>query len=220
MAFNILVFGASTTYGAWDPEGGWVARLRKFLDEDNIKNRLNDYQINLIYNLGISDETSQNILDRLDTDCKPRLWKDALNVFIFEVGKNDALFNNNTQTIETPIKKFEENLKSLIKKARQYCQKIIFVGSFPVDKRVDPMPWNKSCSYKNEDIKKYNQSVKKICQEEEIPFIDIYQNFADQDFSIYLQDGIHPNSAGHQIIFEKVKSFFLISGILSGIPQR
>jgi len=26
---NILVFGDSITYGAWDEEGGWVQRLRK-----------------------------------------------------------------------------------------------------------------------------------------------------------------------------------------------
>ena len=33
---RILIFGDSITYGAWDKEGGWVQRLRKFLDERNL----------------------------------------------------------------------------------------------------------------------------------------------------------------------------------------
>lgn len=30
---QILFFGPSTTYGAWDSEGGYVQRLRKYLDK-------------------------------------------------------------------------------------------------------------------------------------------------------------------------------------------
>lgn len=29
---KILVFGDSIAYGKWDSDGGWVARLRKYVD--------------------------------------------------------------------------------------------------------------------------------------------------------------------------------------------
>ena len=35
----ILVFGTSTTYGAWDSEGGWVQRLTKYLDNKQLEGK-------------------------------------------------------------------------------------------------------------------------------------------------------------------------------------
>jgi len=41
MTKNILIFGASITYGVWDLEkGGWVQRLRDYLEK---KHELGDY---------------------------------------------------------------------------------------------------------------------------------------------------------------------------------
>ncbi len=37
---RILVFGPSTTYGAWDIEGGWVQRLRRYLDEKQLAEKI------------------------------------------------------------------------------------------------------------------------------------------------------------------------------------
>lgn len=85
---NILVFGASTTYGAWDLEGGWIARLRKWIDEKNIKEKKYiDYSgISLIYNLGISDETTKDLIKRFKSDTEPRLWEN--NIFQKVIGTN------------------------------------------------------------------------------------------------------------------------------------
>ena len=47
---QILVFGTSTTYGCWDIEGGWVQRLRKYLDEKQLDDPELYY---IVYNLGI-----------------------------------------------------------------------------------------------------------------------------------------------------------------------
>ncbi len=205
MAKNILVFGASETYGFWDPEGGWVTRLRKFIDAENIQKHLTDSNFNLIYNLGISDETSGDVLERFEAETKARFWGEAENIVIFAIGDNDALFNNKTRTNETPLDKFENNLKKLIEIAKNYYQKIIFIGSFPTDGRVDPMPWLPDCSYKTEDIKKYNEMVRLVCEVNKVEFIEIYQKYINQDHSRFLADGIHPNSEGHEIIFEAVK---------------
>ena len=31
---KILIFGDSICYGKWDKEGGWVTRLRKYIDQN------------------------------------------------------------------------------------------------------------------------------------------------------------------------------------------
>ncbi len=216
MATNILVFGASTTYGCWDIEGGWVQRLHKWIDTKNIGEKL--YQsyagISLVYNLGISDETSQDILERFEAEVKPRLWQDVDNIFIFEIGKNDATFNNKTKTLKTSPDEFKDNLEKLIEKAQKFQAKIVFIGSLPVDKRVDPIPWLPDCSYKDEDIKRYNETIKSVCEGNGISFIEIYQNYIDKDYSRFLIDGVHPNSEGHEAIFEAVKDYLLQNKII------
>jgi hypothetical protein len=60
MRKKILVFGDSIAYGDYDKEGGWVIRLRKFLDE----RQLDSYET---YNLGIPiDETTEKELGLLE----------------------------------------------------------------------------------------------------------------------------------------------------------
>ncbi len=59
---NVLVFGDSIAYGAWDEEGGWVERLKRYLHH-----RTTSYgEYHLVYNLAVSGETSRGILERLE----------------------------------------------------------------------------------------------------------------------------------------------------------
>lgn len=215
MAANILVFGASTTYGAWDPEGGWVTRLRKWLDEKNIgEKRYKDYSgISLIYNLGISDETTRDLIKRFKSDTEPRLWEN--NIFIFFAGLNDASFNNQTNSLITSPEEFQDNLKQLTELAKEYSQKIIFVGSLPVDEtKTDPVPWLKERSYTNEYVGKYNEIAKNFCQEQGVYFVEIYHKVIHTDYQKLLEDGLHGNAQGHQLIFEEVKNFLVNGGWL------
>lgn len=211
---NILVFGASTTYGCWDPEGGWVTRLRKFIDQNNIEHHVLDSKFTLIYNLGIPDDTSQWILERFEVEVKNRLWEKVENVIIFEIGKNDSLFNNKTSSLRTPPELFKQNLQQLVNLAQKYAQKIIFISSLPADDRVDPIPWAPDSSYKNQYLEQYNNIVKLICEEEGVGFVEIYQKVKNSDYRDLLEDGIHPNSKGHERIFETVKDYLVENEII------
>ncbi|MDD2822618.1 MAG: hypothetical protein PHQ59_00920 [Candidatus Daviesbacteria bacterium] len=57
---NILVFGDSVAYGAWDPKGGWVRRLREVIEEPIYKTAIytKHYKLtgdaSLVYNLGVT----------------------------------------------------------------------------------------------------------------------------------------------------------------------
>ncbi len=66
---QILIFGDSNTYGAWDPDGGWVARLRKFADEKNMEGK--DYFV-LVYNLGIDGDDTSGVLKRIESETVAR----------------------------------------------------------------------------------------------------------------------------------------------------
>ncbi len=69
---GILVFGDSISYGAWDIEGGWVSRLRKFLDKKNLSEENFDCKV---YNLGISGDNSSGVLNRFEFETRQRIRK-------------------------------------------------------------------------------------------------------------------------------------------------
>lgn len=61
---RIVVIGASSCLGQVDPEfGGWAGRLRQWFESQN--------EFNLLYNLGISADTSSGVALRLLAEATP-----------------------------------------------------------------------------------------------------------------------------------------------------
>jgi len=209
---QILIFGDSITYGAWDKEGGWVQRLRRFLDEKNLTSP--DFYC-VVYNLGISGDTSEDLLERFEFETKQRLKEHKETIVAFAIGINDSQFVHSEGNHRVPIKKFKNNLQELIKLAQKFSLKIIFVGLTPVDEeKTTPIPWNSDKFYKNEYIEKYNQVIKKVCEENKIYFIEIFKKFEATGYQELLEDGLHPNSKGHKRIFEIVKDFLIKNNLI------
>ena len=94
-------------------------------------------------------------------------------------------------------------MEEIIKRAKSVAPNIIFIGFKNVDEtKTMPVSW-KDIYYINAEIKKYNEVMKTVCQENNIPYLDIFGLLNNED----LDDGVHPNSIGHQKIFVKVKDF-------------
>lgn len=195
---TICIFGASITYGAWDLEkGGWVNRLRLYFDN------INNLNTTKVYNLGISGNTTSDLLKRFDIELEAR----KPNKIIFSIGNNDSVFLTKEKCQMTQIEKFEENIKTLISKSRKQTTDIIFTGLTPVDEnKTTPIPWAANKIYKNQYIEVYSEKIKKICKEEEVKFVDLYNKFIKlKNYKEILEDGLHPNSKGHQFMFEIIK---------------
>lgn len=197
---TIIIFGGSTTYGKCDPDGGWAGRLRKYLDQ-NAEN----IDSNSIFNLGISGDTTEDVLRRFEFETKQRMLGEE-PIFIFSIGVNDAQFVHDKQETKTSPEKFRENLIKIIRMAGKFSSKIVFLGFHPVDEsRTDP--WKPNKSYKMEYIEKYDRIVKEVCKETGTYYIDVLQKLRQGNYKALLYDGLHPNSEGHQIIFELVRDF-------------
>ncbi|MBU3904731.1 MAG: hypothetical protein KJ906_01110 [Nanoarchaeota archaeon] len=208
---KIIVFGDSVAYGAWDLEGGWVQRLRKFLDKKVLDSNYDFFC--LLYNCGISGDTTEDLLRRFEFETNIR----GAGLIVFEIGINDSvhLLKENKNWVD--IKIFENNLKKLIKISQNFTSKIIFVSLTPVDEsKVTPIPWDKDKYYTNENIKKYNDIIKNTCKENNIYFIETFDSFMKNDYKKLLEDGLHPNTKGHEMIFNTVKDFLIKNKIISG----
>src|SRR3990172_5843344 len=136
---HILIFGDSITYGAWDSEGGWAGRLRAFLDRVQLEQRLGYC---LTYNLGVSGDTTRDVLNRFSPEAKRRFEDEKDLVIVFSIGSNDAEVINKTRLLLIPEKEFGKNINDLAKQAKKFSSKIIFTGLHNVDEsRTVPIPW-------------------------------------------------------------------------------
>ncbi|MDE1856071.1 MAG: hypothetical protein KGH49_02440 [Candidatus Micrarchaeota archaeon] len=205
---QILVFGDSITYGAWDIEGGWVARLRRELDARQLKHP-NEYYT--VYNLGISGDTT--------TDLLKRFWQEATASYriedenesgeamiIFDIGTND--FSVLSGVPKANYKEFEQNLRKLSKLAKKLAQRVIFIGRIPCDEeKTMPVSWDPNLCYNNKSSKECDLAIKKFCKANKLEFVDVFDKFAASNYKKLLEDGLHPNSKGHKLIFGLVNDY-------------
>lgn len=198
---NIFVFGDSIAFGSWDPEGGWVERLRKWL----FINTHEDCNLNnFLYNLSIPGDTTADILKRFKHEIQPRGGGD---VVLFAVGINNSQFVAG-KPILTPSQT-RAHVRELVTLAQELAPTICWVGLTPVDEsRTNPIYWMQQVAYRNEAITVFDAAIKNATTEVQIPYLDIFREWtADENYSNFLVDGIHPDAAGHEKIFEQVKKF-------------
>ena len=175
--------------------------------ERELKNPELDYSV---YNLGISGDTTEDLMERFEFETKQRLHKEDEIIFIFAIGINDSQFICSKNNFSVLTNKFQKNIEQLIKFSKKMSSKTVFVGLTPVDeKKTIPIPWSTDKSYKNEYIKKYDNIIKSICQENNIHFIDMFSEFNKLNYKKLLEDGLHPNSEGHQKMFKIVRDFLV-----------
>lgn len=190
---NICIFGDSIVWGACDYEkGGWVERLKSYLMQNK-----EDVDV---YNLGVSGNNTQDLLNRFDAEITARKSETTVMVVI-AVGINDAQYIKTRGNPRVNLKEFGENIAALLGKAREITERVIFVGLTSVNEsKVMPIPWEATKYYENGIIQKYDAVVEEVCQKQGVPFISLFDVLNKQD----LEDGLHPNSSGHKKIFDKV----------------
>jgi lysophospholipase L1-like esterase len=197
---RVLIFGDSTTQGFWDSQGGWVERLRKYFDARHISGQDDDTPA--VFNLGVSADASDNLLERFNNEAKARN-RDELAI-VFDIGCNDARTKEGKNYTE--VETYTGNLAKLLKQAQTYTKKILFVGLTPcVEERSNPVSWSNT-GYTNARNQLFDKALQGFCKENDVPYVPVFEDFAKrQAQEELLPDGIHPNDAGHQLIADIVR---------------
>lgn len=192
----ICIFGDSTAWGAYDLEkGGWANRLWLYFINQK------DEKFHGVYNLSIDGGTTDTILARFESEVKIR----EAEVLIFQSGGNDAARKGKDGDPIVPLEKYKENIREIIRRARQITPEIAFMGFERADEtKTTPVYWE-DLYYWNKDIDEYNSALKEICNEESVSYIPL----ADINSTDLSEDGLHLTESGHQKIFEKVRDFLI-----------
>jgi acyl-CoA thioesterase I len=196
---RILVFGDSITYGKVDTQGGWTSRLRRYFDEQtadqNYKRNFPD-----VYNQGISADTAEDILKRLDVETSARIKEEI--IFVLAIGTNDSVLDNGQPRYVQ--EKFQSNYKEILQRMEKYSNKILIVGLLPVNEELTtPVPWRTKRHYTNKQVLLFDEIIKDIAKSKNLPYVSLF-NIFENKLDLF-PDGLHPDDKGHQLIFEQVK---------------
>jgi lysophospholipase L1-like esterase len=202
---RVLCFGDSITQGFWSIEGGWAERLRKYYDSRQLEDLAN-LDEPTIFNLGISGDVTKGVIGRFKNELEARRWRwpNEEFTFVFAIGINDSITENGQE--RTSLESYYSQTKDLIALAKKESKRILFVGLTPVDESTANNRPGKPKEYNNERIKNFDTQLKKACSEEAVSYVGIYDSILEKMQSQQLfDDGLHPNDAGHQLMFEIIR---------------
>jgi acyl-CoA thioesterase-1 len=204
---RIVIFGDSISQGFHDTEmGGWANRLFTELMRREVESG-HTYNISGV-NLGISGDTTEDVLNRIRTESEARLCKyptDTFDVLLLAIGVNDSQFAMDTGEHKIQVEETVKNIENIISETADLYGRVVLVGIAPVfDERIQPMAWKPTHGYSNAAIVTYNEAIRAFAEKHNLLFIDMDGVYDDP--GACLPDGIHPNAAGHQMMFERIKT--------------
>ncbi len=209
---EILVFGDSIAYGAFDVEGGWVTRLRHTIDEKINAPDYGGYYHN-VFNLGFDAENSMKVLARFENEVIARINRTKECAIIFAVGINDSQITIVDGAHRVAREDYAKNMAALFAKARAFTDRIATVGLYVVDDAlVNPIPWSPDKAYRNADVREYNTTLREVAEQHGVTYIDVATPFIAAGGNALLDDGIHPTSDGHKVIYETVRDVLVAKG--------
>lgn len=203
--YKILIFGDSIAAGREvNKTKSWPSLLAQFLDKKERNSAI-------VYNLGISGDSSNDVIKRFPIEagarCK-KIYPNDRTRIVFAIGINDARCIDSKNNPVAGLKDFKNNISFLIENAGKFTNHVIFVGLTLVDEsKTTPI---NNIYFFNDKIKIYNEIIKTKCKKKGLVFLNIVEEWSENYLSLLSKDGIHPNERGHQKIFKKIKPLFIV----------
>jgi lysophospholipase L1-like esterase len=197
---RIIVLGDNVAYGGWDSEGGWVDRIREHVHTATLKTGgKSRYQV---MNLSISGDTTADIIKRMRPEVTARLSPGWSPVIIIAAGTNDTRSLDKPGNVEVNFEQYIRNMSEIIDFARSVTPKVLLVGLTPL--ASDSLQF-KNYFYEQKDVSGYDLGLVDLAKEASVPYVELFEFMEPWIGKLYCWDGLHPNDAGHKMIFDHVK---------------
>lgn len=192
-------FGASTAAGSMDDEGGFIARLDRYL---------RDTVYGTAVNHGIGGDTTTMMLARLDA-VVANMRNQPGPLALVTLGINDVpRIVDEKPGISVGVEQHVESLKKMLA-AFAGIGDVVYLTQYPVD--------YKARSLEPELVQSYVQAGAETAQSAGVPIIDIFSMITPEHFSEFIyEDGLHFNNRGHQFIAHNIVKWLHRSGLLAG----
>lgn len=202
---SIICFGDSITRGESDAVyGGWADRIKtrlikQFLETD--QDRVS------VFNMGISGETTDGLMQRFQPECVTRLSADNNNTVLFGYGANDLACQEGEHLVV--IGSYIHNLSRCIGFALEKGAAVVLINVTPIAAHLDGIPNINKRIRDDVTINRYNKALLDLSVKYNVTLIDVYTPFNADKEAYLTADGLHPNSAGHALLYEVIASSLL-----------
>lgn len=205
---QVFILGASSVYGVGAETAGWGDLVKAYIHSkmygaDGVGEK---YEV---FNFSKSGSTIEFVAATAEWLYDTYARGEDI-VTIISVGGNDAKAENRPDNFMCTPEDFTDKITGLFDILQQRSQQVIFVSNNFVDEtKVNPKPSpftpGKVAYFTNARRSQFNGITKQACQGKGIDFVT---TDVDKDTWIanYLYtDGLHPNQAGYQKVFEALK---------------
>ena len=178
-----------TAFRTWNrnPNGYCWAKLFKEYIEGN-------------YNASVTNNGCTGSYSAVWKDNKAALIPEDTDLFIFTIGTNDRDVRTGTETREDALTNFYNNVTEVV----EYCHNmgVNIVLASPIPASAANEGDGKLCH-----VYELNGILQKVAAEHNIAYVNLYNEvyyyMMDHGLNLndYLADGLHPNDAGHKLLF-------------------
>lgn len=209
-ATQILIFGASSTYGIGSTKGSWADMIKqKYLTMQYGDEGIGEQRID-VFNFAQSGLTIEEIQASVPDDIRHRHRDGWRKIALFSGGLNNSRAVNTPENFVSTPESFTEILEPTIATLAEQVDALICVGYTPIDEsKTYPKrnPLNNSMSYfSNERGKLFYDLFKEVSERQGAYFVDIFDAAQALPWipDYQVDDGLHPNDKGYQWMFEQV----------------
>lgn len=209
---QILFFGASSTYGVGGENGGTPDLIKAALHKQAYGPSGAGGEIgHEVYNLGIPGATSALLLERIKEELKPRTKNNRQLITLVSIGTNDShdIDSNRTHAIDSAT--YRQNLVNIFAELKGAGAYVITYGFTPVDESKTSPIINPASGHSkyfiNDRIREFEKFFMRVAEDNGAQAVPLFEQAIQESWgrNYLYPDGLHPNTAGHVWIAEKIR---------------
>jgi lysophospholipase L1-like esterase len=201
---NILCFGDSVMHGAWDERGGWTDRLKQYFSQEKLQHPSGSYQ--LLINLGMDGDIAGDLVVRMPHEIAARrkLWSTDHDLFIVGIGGNDSRALGTRDKVVSSPQQYREQLEAIVAIIKPYSSNILFISPESVIDEVAGI--DQENIYWNARLRLFVDELLDFCKTHDLAVVNVFDDSPSHlTKPLWFEDGLHPNSAGHERLYELIK---------------
>ena len=202
---QIFLLGSSNVYGV-GAISGWADLVKQWLHSKMYgDNGVGEkYEV---YNFGKSGATIDFVLNTFPLHLD-QYGRGGKVISIVSVGGNNSKAEDRPDNFVSTIKDYSIQKATLLDLLKEKSTHVIALGGGYYDESktnpiLNPLTGGKSY-FTNKRRTQFHKSYQDLCQEREIPFVDVGVSQVEWKGRYLFKDGLHPNQLGHKLISQKV----------------
>jgi len=204
---QIFILGSSSAYGVGAEDRGWGDQIKKYFHAKMFSSQGIGERYE-VYNFAKSGATIDFVIDIFPRRLK-EYGRGDKPVVVLDVGGNNSKAEGKPDNFVSTPEEYTQELKKLVTVLKSESNKVIFVCKGFVDEtRTNPKhnPLTGHVSYfTNSRRKQFESITKQICEENGLIFVELGVEEGEWVEKYLYTDGLHPNQAGHNLIFDAIK---------------